>query len=55
MESIRQEYWSGLPIPLPGDLPNPGVEFRSPEMQADSLPSEPGGKLRLHGVMKIYM
>ena len=40
----RQEYWSGLPCPPPGDLPNPGIEPRSPELQADSLPSEPPGK-----------
>ena len=39
----RQEYWSGLPCPLPGDLPNPGIEPRSPTLQADSLPSEPVG------------
>ena len=36
---FRQEYWSGLPCPLPGDLPNPGIEPRSPALQADSLPS----------------
>ena len=33
----RQEYWSGLPFPSPGDLPNPGAEPRSPALQADSL------------------
>ena len=32
----RQEYWSGLPFPSPGDLPNPGIEPRSPELQADT-------------------
>ena len=37
----RQEYWSGLPFPPPGDLPNPGIEPRSPPLQADTLPSEP--------------
>ena len=37
----RQEYWSGLPCPLPGDLPNPGIEPRSPALWADSLPTEP--------------
>ena len=42
----RQEYWSGLPCPPPGDLPNPGIEHRSPTLQVDSLPSEPPGKLR---------
>ena len=40
----RQEYWSGLPCPPPGDLPNPGIELRSPTLQADSLPSKPPGK-----------
>ena len=37
----RQEYWSGLPFPSPGDLPNPGIELRSPTEQADSLPMDP--------------
>ena len=36
----RQEYWSGLPFPSPGDLPDPGVEPRSPALQADALPSK---------------
>ena len=45
MEFSRQEYWSGLPCPPPGDLPNLGIKPRSPELQADSLPSEPPGKL----------
>ena len=36
----RQEYWSGLPFPSPGDLPNPGTEPGSPALQADSLPTE---------------
>ena len=40
----RQEYWSGLPFPFPGDLPNPGIDLRSPALQADSLPSQPPGK-----------
>ena len=40
----RQEYWSGLPFPSPGDLPDPGIEPRSPALQADTLPSEPPGK-----------
>ena len=43
----RQEDWSGLPFPSPGDLPNPRVEARSPALQADSLPSEPPGKPQL--------
>ena len=40
----RQEYWSGLPFPSPGDLPDPGIKPRSPELQTDFLPSEPPGK-----------
>ena len=40
----RQEYWSGLPSPPPADLPKPGIQPRSPTLQADSLPSEPSGK-----------
>ena len=40
----RQEYWSGLPFPSPGDLPHPGIEPRSPTLQADALTSEPRGK-----------
>ena len=40
----RQEYWSGLPLPSPGDLCNPGMEPRSPSLQTDSLPAEPQGK-----------
>ena len=36
----RQEYWSGWPFPSPGDLPNPGIEPRSPTLQADALTSE---------------
>ena len=45
MEFSRQEYWSGLPFPAPGDLPNPGIEPESPALQADALPSEPPGKM----------
>ena len=40
----RQEYWSGLPFPSPGDIPDPGIEPRSPTLQADALTSEPPGK-----------
>ena len=36
----RQEYWSGLPFPSPGDLPDPGIEPSYPALQADSLPTE---------------
>ena len=41
MGFCRQEYWSGLPCPPPGDLPDLGTEPGSPALQADSLPSEP--------------
>ena len=37
----RQEYWSGLSFPSPGDLPDPGMEPRSPALQAEDLPTEP--------------
>ena len=40
----RQEYWSRLPFPSPGDLPDPGIEPGSPTLHADSLPSGPSGK-----------
>ena len=40
----RQEYWSGLPFPSPGDLPDPGIDPGSPAFQADTLTSEPPGK-----------
>jgi len=45
IEFPRQEYWSGLPFPPPGDLPDPGIKPRSTSLQADSLPSEPLGKV----------
>ena len=44
MEFSRQEYWSRLPFPSPGDLPDPGIEPRAPALRADALPSEPPGK-----------
>ena len=44
MEFSRQEYWSGLAFPSPGDLPNPGTEPMSPTLQADALPCELTGK-----------
>ena len=47
MVFFRQEYWNGLPVPFPGDLPNPRIKFAalvSPVLQADSLPTEPSGK-----------
>ena len=40
----KQEYWSGLPLPSPGDLPDPGIEPESPALQAEALPREPSGK-----------
>ena len=50
----RQEYWSGLPCPSPGNLPNPGIELRSPTLPVDSLPSEPPGKPKnLHICLQI--
>ena len=47
----RQEYWSGLPFPSPGDLPNPGIKSRSPALQADALTSEAPGK---SGVLILF-
>ena len=47
MEFSRQEYWSGLPFPSPGDLPDPGIEPWSPALQADTLPFGPPGKLAI--------
>ena len=44
MEFSRQEYWSELPVPSPGDLPNPGIEPGSHKLQADALTSAPPGK-----------
>ena len=44
MEVSRQEYYSGWPFPSPGDLSDPGIQPRSPALQADFLPSEPPGK-----------
>jgi len=43
MEFSRQEYWSRLPSPSPGDIPDPGIKPRSPTLQEDSLPFEPAG------------
>ena len=40
----KQEYWSGLPFPSPGDLPDPEIKPASPALQANSLPTEPSGK-----------
>ena len=43
----RHEYWTGLPFPSPGDLPNSGIEPRSPALKADTLLTEPPGKPKL--------
>jgi len=48
----RQEYWNGLPFPSSGDLPDPGIELRSPALQADYLPSEPPEKPRATDKLK---
>ena len=47
MQFSKQEYWSGLPFPSPGDLPDPGIELRSPALQVDSLLSETPGKSKV--------
>ena len=49
----RQEYWSGLPFPSPGDLSHPGIELRSPASQAGSLLSEPPGKPHKYPCVKV--
>ena len=51
----RQEYWSGLPCPPPGDLPNPGIEPSSPTLQMDSLLTEPPGKPKTTGVGSLTL
>ena len=51
----RQEYWSGLPCPPPGVLPNPGIKPRSLALQADSLPTEPPGKPRNTGMGSLTL
>ena len=56
MEFSRQESWRGLRNPSSGDLPDPGIKLRSPELQADSLPSEPPEKprtLQMTGCTKL--
>ena len=55
MEFSRPEYWSGQPFPSPGDLPNPGIEPRSPTLQADSIPAEPQGKPKNTGVGSLSL
>ena len=55
----RQEYWSGLPFPSPGDLPNLGIEPGSPALRADALPSElpgkPKGKERVGQIERVAL
>ena len=51
----RPEYWSGLPCPPQGDLPNPGIQPRPPTLQADSLSSEPPGKPKNTGVGSLSL
>ena len=55
MELSRPEYWSGQPFPPPGDLPNPGIEPRSPTLQAFSLPAEPKRKPKNTGVSSLSL
>ena len=55
MEFSRPEYWSGQPFLSPGDLPNPGIEPRSPALQVDSLPAEPPGKPKKTGVGSLSL
>ena len=55
MEFSRQEYWSGLPLPPPGDLLDPGMDPRSPALQADALPAEPQGKPKNTGVGSLSL
>ena len=50
----RQECWSGLPFPSPGDLPDPEIEPGSPTLQADALPSEPPGTILLFSSIFLY-
>ena len=51
----KQKYWSGLPFPTPGDLPDPGIEPRSPALQADSLLSEPSGKTQFLQICQLFL
>ena len=51
----RSAYWSGLPFPSPGDLPNPGIKPRSPTLQADYLPAEPQEKPKSTGVSSLSL
>ena len=54
MAFSRQEYWSGLPFPSPGNLPDPGIEPGSPALEADALTSEPPGPETLKKKQKNF-
>ena len=51
----KQEYWSGLSFPSPGDLPDPGIELRSPALQADALTSEPLQKDKQITILRVQV
>ena len=55
VEFSRQEYWSGLPFPFPGDLPDLRIELGSPVLQADYLTSEPPGKSICNSLPKSFV
>ena len=55
MGILKQEYWSGLPYPPPGRLPNPRNEPRSPTLQADCLPAELPGKPKNSGGSSLFL
>ena len=55
MEFSRQDYWSGLPFPSPGVLPDPGIEPRSPALQVDSLLCAPPGKGKMGAKHILYV
>ena len=55
VEFSRQEYWSGYPFPFPEDLPNPGIELRSPTFRADCLPAELQEKPKNTGVGSLSL
>ena len=55
VEFSRPERWRGQPFPSPGDLPNPGIEPRSPALQEASLPAEPQGKPKNTGVGSLSL
>jgi len=55
MEFPRQEYWSGLPFPSPGDLLDPGIKPGSPPLQVDALLSEPPGNPKIKQHFKLFL